>query len=310
MITTVTLNTAVDKLYLVDKLSDYTVMRVNRVSNTAGGKGLNVSKVAAIAGEKVTATGFVGGFNGQYVESMLKEQGVVPSFTHIQAETRSCINIREESTGRHTEFLEPGAAVSDNELEQFYTNYCGCVDNSRVVTISGSVPKGTPADFYSRLISYAKKQGKPVILDTSGQLLKDGVSALPTMIKPNTDEIGQLLGTSIESREQLIEAAEKLHQTGIEVVVISLGKEGALVVCKEGIFQGTTPDIPVVNTVGCGDSMVAGFAVGFSRGYSMEETIRFAMAVSTANALTMETGYFKTEDLESLLTQVSVHKIK
>ncbi len=310
MITTVTLNTAVDKLYLVDKLTDYAVMRVNRVSNTAGGKGLNVSKVAAIAGEKVTATGFVGGFNGQYVESMLKEQGVIPQFTHIQAETRSCINIREESTGRHTEFLEPGAAVSEDELEQFYANYCNCVDNSRVVTISGSVPKGTPADFYSCLISYAKKQGKPVILDTSGQLLKDGVSALPTMIKPNTDEIGQLLGTSIESREQLIEAAEKLHQTGIEVVVISLGKEGALIVCNDGVFQGTTPDIPVVNTVGCGDSMVAGFAVGFSRGYSMEETIRFAMAISTANALTMETGYFKTEDLESLLTQVSVHKIK
>ena len=310
MIVTVTLNTAVDKLYLVDKLADYTVMRVNRVSNTAGGKGLNVSKVAAIAGEPVTATGFVGGFNGRYVESMLKEQGVETRLTHIAAETRSCINIREESTGRHTEFLEPGAAVTPEELERFWEDFCAASEGAKVVTISGSVPKGTPPDFYGRLIRYAKERGIRVLLDTSGQLLQDGAAARPTLIKPNTDEIEQLLGAPAKSEEELIAAAEKLRDGGIEIVVISLGKDGALIACRDGVFRGVTPDIPVVNTVGCGDSMVAGFAVGLSRGYSLPETIRFAMAVSTANALTMETGYFKTEDLESLLGQVSVHKIK
>ena len=310
MIVTVTLNTAVDKLYLVDKLADYTVMRVNRVSNTAGGKGLNVSKVAAIAGEPVTATGFVGGFNGRYVESMLKEQGVETRLTHIAAETRSCINIREESTGRHTEFLEPGAAVTPEELERFWEDFCAASEGAKVVTISGSVPKGTPPDFYGRLIRYAKERGIRVLLDTSGQLLRDGAAARPTLIKPNTDEIEQLLGAPAKSEEELIAAAEKLRDGGIEIVVISLGKDGALSACRDGVFRGVTPDIPVVNTVGCGDSMVAGFAVGLSRGYSLPETIRFAMAVSTANALTMETGYFKTEDLESLLGQVSVHKIK
>ena len=310
MIVTVTLNTAVDKLYLVDKLADYTVMRVNRVSNTAGGKGLNVSKVAAIAGEPVTATGFVGGFNGRYVESMLKEQGVETRLTHIAAETRSCINIREESTGRHTEFLEPGAAVTPEELERFWEDFCAASEGAKVVTISGSVPKGTPPDFYGRLIRYAKERGIRVLLDTSGQLLRDGAAARPTLIKPNTDEIEQLLGAPAKSEEELIAAAEKLRDGGIEIVVISLGKDGALIACRDGVFRGVTPDIPVVNTVGCGDSMVAGFAVGLCRGYSLPETIRFAMAVSTANALTMETGYFKTEDLESLLGQVSVHKIK
>ena len=111
MITTVTLNTSVDKLYLVEKLEDYTVMRVKKVSNTAGGKGLNVSKVAYLLGEKVSALGFAGGFNGSYVSSLLEAQGIRAGFTRIQAETRSCINIRELSTGRHTEFLEPGAPV-------------------------------------------------------------------------------------------------------------------------------------------------------------------------------------------------------
>ena len=179
-----------------------------------------------------------------------------------------------------------------------------------MVTISGSVPKGTPPDFYGRLIRYAKERGIRVLLDTSGQLLRDGAAARPTLIKPNTDEIEQLLGAPAKSEEELIAAAEKLRDGGIEIVVISLGKDGALIACRDGVFRGVTPDIPVVNTVGCGDSMVAGFAVGLSRGYSLPETIRFAMAVSTANALTMETGYFKTEDLESLLGQVSVHKIK
>ena len=123
MITTVTLNTSVDKLYLVEKLEDYTVMRVKKVSNTAGGKGLNVSKVAYLLGEKVSALGFAGGFNGSYVSSLLEAQGIRAGFTRIQAETRSCINIRELSTGRHTEFLEPGAPVTHAECDEFLSGY-------------------------------------------------------------------------------------------------------------------------------------------------------------------------------------------
>ena len=309
MITTVTLNTSVDKLYLVDKLEDYTVMRVREVHNTAGGKGLNVSKVAAQLGEQVTAMGFIGGFNGQYVKTMLETEGVKAAFTEIAAETRSCINIREMETGRHTEFLEPGAAVSEEETERFLAAYREQAKRSAVITISGSIPKGVPTDIYCRLIAIAKEESKPVLLDTSGQLLTDGVKALPALIKPNTDEIGQLLGVQITSRQQLIEAAQALHQSGIETVVISLGKEGALIVCKDGIFRGITPDIPVVNTVGCGDSMIAGFAAAIRRGLPAEEMIRLAMAVSTANALTMETGSFCTGDFTRLLKQVQVEKI-
>ena len=178
-----------------------------------------------------------------------------------------------------------------------------------MVTISGSVPKGTPEGFYSRLISYAKEKGKQVLLDTSGKLLIDGAATHPTLIKPNTDEIGQLLGREATSQQELIDATLALHRSGIPIVVISLGKEGALIACEEGVFQGIAPDIPVVNTVGCGDSMVAGFAVGLSRGYPIQETIRLAMAIYTAHARTLETGFFRKEDLETRLTQVSVESI-
>jgi len=308
MITTVTLNTAIDKLYIVDSLLPYEVMRVNEVNNTAGGKGLNVSRVAALAGEQVIATGFTGGYNGQLFESLITQPNITTSFTKIQGETRCCINIRDTATNHSTEFLEPGCSVSEVELEQFTKDYIKAIENADVVTISGSKPKGVPTDFYKRLIALAKDNGKHVILDTSGQTLKEAIKAKPTMIKPNTDEIRQLLDVDIHSREELIDAAQRLHNSGIAIVVVSLGKDGALIVCKEGVYEGITPDIPVVNTVGCGDSMVAGFAVGLSRKYTIEETIRFAMAVSTANALTMETGSFRQEDLDWLLTQVEVKK--
>ena len=175
MITTVTLNTSVDKLYLVEKLEDYTVMRVKKVSNTAGGKGLNVSKVAYLLGEKVSALGFAGGFNGSYVSSLLEAQGIRAGFTRIQAETRSCINIRELSTGRHTEFLEPGAPVTHAECDEFLSGYRETLPNSQVVTISGSVPAGVEVDFYGKLVSLAKQGGIPVIVDTSGALLAETV---------------------------------------------------------------------------------------------------------------------------------------
>lgn len=309
MITTVTLNPSVDKLYLVDRLSDYTVMRVKEVHNTAGGKGLNVSKVAARLGEQVTAMGFIGGFNGGYVKSLLTADGIETAFTEIEAETRSCINIRETATGRHTEFLEPGAEVSEAKTEQFFAQYQEQVRCSEIITISGSMPKGVPTDFYGRLIAYAKEQGKQVLLDTSGALLENGVKECPSLIKPNTDEIEQLLGVKVRSQQELIHAARTLHDDGIATVVISLGKDGALIVCKDGVFRGITPDIPTVNTVGCGDSMIAGFAAAMRRKLPIEETIKLAMAVSTANALTMETGNFRQEDLETLLTQVQVKKI-
>lgn len=309
MITTITLNTAVDKLYLVEQVELNTVMRVKEVSNTAGGKGLNVSKVAALAGEKVRAMGFLGGFNGQYVRDMLQRDGILTDFVEIEGETRSCINIRNLSTRQHTEFLEPGSQVTPANLEALLQLYDKALADTDVITISGSVPAGTPVDFYGQLVTRGRAAGKPVILDTSGQLLIEGVKAKPTMIKPNNDEIAQLLGTKIFSRQQLIDAAVELHKDGIPYVVVSLGKEGALIACQEGVFQGATPDIPVVNTVGCGDSMVAGFAVGISRGYPVEEMIRFASAISTANALTMQTGSFRQEDLEQLLNKVEVYKL-
>lgn len=309
MILTVTLNAAIDKLYLVDQLTDYTVMRVRECHNTAGGKGLNVSKVASLLGETVIASGFVGGHAGDAIESMLEQQGVAARFTRTASETRSCVNVRDLSTGKHTEFLEPGAPVTGQEAEAFLEGFRRLLPQAEVVCISGSVPKGISPGFYATLIREAKAQGKRVVLDTSGELLIQGVKAFPDLVKPNTDEIAQLLGRQVTSEEELLAAAKELKQSGIPTVVISLGKEGALVACDEGVYRGYPPEVEAVNTVGCGDSMVAGFAVGMSRGLSTKEAFRTALAVSAANAMNMETGAFEAAVYECLLPQVRIENI-
>ena len=149
-----------------------------------------------------------------------------------------------------------------------------------------------------------------MILDTSGRLLEECLQAQPSMIKPNIDEIRMLTGRPMNTREALIRAAKDIHDEGIEVVVISLGGDGSLVACEEGVYQVRVPKIQAVNTVGCGDSMIAGFAVGFVRNLPIEETIRFASAISAANALRLETGFFLKKDMEKLLPDIEIKKLR
>lgn len=309
MITTITLNVAIDKAYVVEDFAKNTVTRVQKCTNTAGGKGLNVSKIIKLCGEDIIATGFVGGHAGAYVEDLLKEHHIATDFVHTQSETRSCINILAND-GSSTEFLEPGAFVSLDEVTKFHHKLDSLMEQSDIITISGSVPKGIETLIYADIITKIKNKGKKVILDTSGELLVNGIKACPTLIKPNSEELEALLGISIHNQTEVIEAAKKLHNNGIEYVAVSLGSEGALLICKDGVFHGKPPKITPVNTVGCGDSMVGAFAVSLSKKQPVEDMLRYAVAVSAANALTMATGSFEATDLEMLLSNVTVERLK
>jgi tagatose 6-phosphate kinase len=308
MITTITLNVAIDKAYVVEDFAKNTVTRVLKCTNTAGGKGLNVSKVIKLCGEDIVATGFVGGHAGAYVEDLLSEHNITTDFVHTKSETRSCINILAND-GSSTEFLEPGAPVTSEEVSEFYTKIEQLISQSDVITMSGSVPKGVNTTIYADLITKIKAQGKKVIMDTSGELLVNGIKACPTLIKPNSEELEALLNIKISNRSEVIEAAKQLQSTGIEYVVVSLGGDGALVVCKEGVFHGKPPKITPVNTVGCGDSMVGAFAVALTRNLPIEDALRYAVAVSAANALTMATGSFEVSDMEEILPKVVVERL-
>ncbi len=309
MITTVTLNASIDKAYqMTQTIENGTVMRVASCRNSAGGKGLNVARVIKLCEADVQATGLCGGFNGAYLKSLLKEDGVVDQFVETAAETRSCINILDPGYGS-TEYLEPGKEVTKEEQETFLKAFEEIIKDSTVVTLSGSAPKGLDGDIYAKLIEIAKAAGKKVILDTSGALLKEGIKALPTMVKPNKDEIEALYDIKVNSREDVIEYAQKIYESGIENVVVSLGGDGAMVVCSEGMFQGLPPKVDVVNTVGCGDSMVGAFAVAFERGMNPQESLKYAVAVATANAMSPNTGNFDPAVMKEIYEKVEIVKL-
>ena len=310
MILTVTLNAAIDKRYVVE---DFKIGEVNRVKEcvyTPGGKGLNVSKPASIAGAKVVATGFVGGHAGNYIEAELKPFGIESAFYHMEQESRSCINIWDTVQKKQTEFLEPGFTVTEKDFEGFVEKFKELVKEADVVAMSGSVPKGLDGVAYQKLVAIVKAAGKKVILDTSGKLLTAGIEAKPTMIKPNIDEIRMLTGSRCDDLNEIIEAAEQIHANGVEVVAVSLGGDGAIVVSGEGVYRAIVPKIDAVNTVGCGDSMIAGFALGFSEGLSIADTLKKASAISAAAALREETGFFVMEDMEQIFPRVEIQKIK
>lgn len=309
MITTVTLNTSIDKAYFMEKkIENGTVMRVASVRNTAGGKGLNVARIVKLCGEEVRATGFVGGFNGEYLKSLLDRDRVSHHFAPVAGETRSCINILDEAYGS-TEYLEPGSPVTKEEETYFLqTIFKEAVADSEVVTLSGSVPKGLDRDIYGQLIRETRRLGKQVILDTSGDFLKSSFKECPTLVKPNKDEIEMLFHTKITTFSEVRKYAVQIWKTGIPYVVISLGKEGALMVCENGIYQGRPPALEAVNTVGCGDAMVGAFAVTLKRNMDPQEALTYAVAVSSANALSPNTGDFSPEMLPGLLDRVKVEK--
>ena len=307
MITTVTLNASIDKAYVMQEaIENGTVMRVKEVRNTAGGKGLNVAKIAVICGAEVLATGFAGGFNGHYLESLAAESHVTTHFCHVEGETRSCINILDPKYGS-TEYLEPGFSVKEEDLARFLTEFPGVIGKSTVVTMSGSAPVGIPSDIYRRMTELAKAAGAKVILDTSGDYLKEGLQGRPFMIKPNEDEIEALLGIRAEDPEAVFRAASELRvKYGIPWVVISLGGNGAVLSCDEGVFHGLPPKLDPVNTVGCGDSMVGAFAVALERALSPREALRYAVAVSAAAAMSPLTGDYDPAVFEEIYPETIV----
>lgn len=309
MITTVTLNASIDKAYHMEcSIENGTVMRVKSVHNSAGGKGLNVARIVHLCGEEVLATGLVGGYNGKYLEAMLTEDGIAHDFVHIDGETRSCINILDEKFGS-TEYLEPGCHVTEKETRKFLERFPQIIEGSTVVTMSGSVPSGVPQDIYRDMIMAAKEAGKQVILDTSGRLLEMGMQAKPTVVKPNQDELELLFHEKIGGREDVVAKAREIYDRGIPCVVVSLGGDGALMVCEDGVFQGIPPKIDVVNTVGCGDSMVGAIAAGLVRKWEPEKVLRYAVAVAGANALSPNTGDFERGISEQLFQRVEVIRL-
>ena len=200
MILTVTLNPAVDKTCQIARLLPGEVNRLEKTFSVAGGKGINVTKILRQFHLPAAAMGFLGGYTGRMIEDAVMELGAECHFTRIQGETRTNVNLLG-ADGYVTELLEPGPEISKEELANFKKEFEYCLEQSSLVVLSGSVPKGVPADIYGELAARCRAEGRRVILDTSGELLREGVKEKPYMIKPNKRELEFLAGCRLPDRK-------------------------------------------------------------------------------------------------------------
>lgn len=308
MITILTFNPSVDRMYRVSELNIGQVQRVKTANATAGGKGLNVTKVCKILGEDPLAMGFLGGFNGEYIKNELEKLEIRSKFTHINQETRNCLNIIDDNL-TSTEFLEKGPVLEDYDLINFEKDLETILVDTQILVASGSYCQNMPIDYYKRIGDICKNNNIKFILDTSGESLKVALESNPYLIKPNTDEIKQLLNINIKSRDELIYAARKLLSMGAQNVCISLGKDGMIYLNENELYEVKVPKIKAVNTVGSGDSTIAGFSVGILRGYDTVELLKLANACGMSNALNMETGFINISDIDKFTKEIVVNKL-
>ena len=307
MITTVTLNPAIDTRYFIEDFKEGRLFRAEKTIKSPGGKGLNVTKVLKQLDANVVATGILGGKNGEWIQENLKKMNIKEEFYVSSAETRVCIAVLAKHS--ETEILETGEELTDSDLRAFEKKFMELVEKSDVITMSGSLPKGMEAGYYQKLVELVNRKGKKVILDTSGKSLLEGVKGKPYLIKPNFDELEFVLGESIDGRDKIKKAVEKLKNLGAQNVLVSLGGEGAVYFGDETL-KITIPKIKINNTVGSGDSSVAGFAKGLDDGLELNEILKLSMACGMSNAQSMETGRVIPEDVKEFMENITIEELK
>lgn len=311
MILTVTLNPSVDISYKLDELSIDTVNRVSDISKTAGGKGLNVARVLHQLEEDVSVSGFLGGALGNFIHEQMNALQIEDLFVPIAGETRNCIAIIHD--GKQTEMLEGGPSITAEESSLFLEKFEEYVQRVSLVTISGSLPAGLATDFYQKLLDIAHKYDTPVLLDANGSLLKSTLLSehKPLLIKPNEEEVADLLGKQSLTEAEIIASLNEQLFEDIPWIVVTLGAEGAIVKHLDTIYRVKAPKIDAVNPVGSGDSVVAGFAAGLSRKISNDEDlIKFGLAMGVLNALEEKTGQINPEKITWAVENMQVEKVK
>ena len=305
MILTVSCNPAIDKTYNTSNVMIGQINRMRDLVSIPGGKAVNVTKVLRQFDAHVTATGFVGGYTGEFIEEELRNMGVNTSFTTIRGLTRSNMNIIGDD-GYVTEILEPGPKILSFEREDFMDRFRELVKISEYVVLSGSLTEGLLEDFYAKLIKICNDHGAKAFLDASGEPLKRGIEAVPYCIKPNRRELEYAVGKKLSTEAEIIQAAYEYIKAGVVKVVVSMGDKGLLQITKTKVIKAVPPRIKKVNTVGCGDCVVAAMILGMIQGLNDEDTMKFAAGVSAANATTLESGMIPQDTMEKLIQDVVI----
>ena len=306
MILCVNPNAAIDKTVVVEHFTLDKIHRPIQVTAFPGGKGCNVARALHTMGDHPVVTGWVGGSAGQFIEKGLHAEGIETAFVYTDFESRTCLSILDPINQTMTEVYEKGETVPEDKVAEIITLFRDIVGRYQAVTLSGSLPKGVPLDFYAQVIRIGHQAGVPIILDSSGDALRLGLEAKPRLVKPNKDEFSALVGQALDSLADFVAAAHEVARQYETTVVLSLGPDGAVAANGQEAVHVIPPPVDAVSAVGSGDSMLAGLTYGLTHAFSFEDALRYGVAGGTANTLRLGAGNFTREDFEQVLAGVTM----
>jgi 1-phosphofructokinase family hexose kinase len=309
MIFTLTLNPAVDRELTVAKIVFGTVLRASQWQVDCGGKGFNVARMLKSLGVDSVALGFAAGKTGELLDEKLQALGIETDFIWIQGETRTNVSIVAVEDDRYMKVNEPGPTISESDLSQLVQKVRERAKKGDWWVLAGSLPPGVPSAVYAELTGIIQSAGGRVFMDTSGDALRQSCSAKPQLVKPNAEEAHELTGLPVGNPTEIVAAARAIQAMGPAQVIISLGKDGALMVAEEIAWVATTPDIVERNPIGAGDSMVAGVVCGLSRGDSLPAALRCGVACGAATASLSGTSVGSLGQVEELMKQVVLSEV-
>jgi len=309
LISTITLNPSLDQHLTVDGLVVDGPNRWSRLHRYAGGKGIDVSRAIHEMGGRTIAYGFIGGAVGREVEIFLDEEGVPFSFTPVKGETRTNFIITDSKTTHQTRIDAPGPYITKGEFARFERKMQRLRPGPDLIVVGGSAPPGISNNVYYSIAIEAKSFGVRTILDADAQWLVEGIKAKPYLVKPNVREAEEFLKRELPDEAAIIKAARDIVEMGIEIVVISRGKDGIIAATKDKVIRAVPPEVKVKSTVGAGDCTIAGLALKLAGEELLTRACRLAVALGTAAVLTPGTELARRADVEELLPKIKVQNI-
>ncbi|MDG4981293.1 1-phosphofructokinase [Lactococcus lactis] len=305
MIYTVTLNPALDYFMNYEELALGEVNRTGKTQISAGGKGIMESRMLSLIGAKSKALGFLGGFSGQYIKDFLSENQIDSDFTEIEDLTR--INVKLKSQESETSLDAAGPKLQESEINHFLEKFDHLKEDD-IVVFAGTIPKSLGEDFYERLIAKVQKQKASFVMDVDGQKLLDSLPAHPLLIKPNREELEAIFETSFKNNEQIIPYGQKLLEMGAQNVIVSMAGDGALLFTNEKVYfaQGIKGELK--NSIGAGDSTVAGFLAEYSQ--SKDPLLAFRQAIACGTSKAFSDDMPSRAFLEEIYKKVNISEVK
>ena len=296
---TLTLSPTIDKSCNVDQVIAEHKLRCTEPKHEPGGGGINVSRAIKKLGGESVAIYPKGGATGELLHMLLDEEGISQHAVPSKSWNRENFIVVETTTNRQYRFGMPGPELQKSEWEQFLKDITN--HNIDYMVASGSTPPGVPDEFYSRLAQIIKKKNARLVLDTSGDALKEAADEGIYLLKPNLKELGELVGQELNDIHQQEEAAMNVVRTmKIEILVVSLGPAGAMMASKDGILHVPAPPVNKKSTVGAGDSMVGGMVLSLSKDMTLADSLKYGISAGSAATMNPGTGLCKLEDVETL----------